>query len=49
MPLYELVLIMKCTHPMVTANVLRNITKYICSEGGNVREANILADRYLDY
>lgn len=47
MPLYELIMITKCSQPVVAANLMRNITKFICNEGGNVREVKILADRYF--
>lgn len=46
MPLYEMIMITKCSQPAVAANLLRNTTKFICERGGNVREVKILADRY---
>lgn len=46
MPLYELIMITKCSQPAVAANLLRSATKFICEQGGNVREVKILADRY---
>jgi hypothetical protein len=46
MPLYELIMITKCSQPAVAVNILRSVTHFICSKGGNVREVKILADRY---
>ena len=47
MPLYEMVMITKCTQPAISANILKNVTKFICNKGGNVRDLKILADRYI--
>lgn len=47
MPLYELIMITKCSQPAVAANLLKSTTSFICQQGGNVREVRILADRYL--
>ena len=45
MPLYELIVITKCSQPAATVTFLRAVTKFICDRGGNVREVKILADR----
>lgn len=45
MPLYELIMITKCSQPAVAVNILKNVTNFICGQGGNVRELKILADR----
>lgn len=47
MPLYELILITKCSQPAVAVNILKSATSFICGQGGNVRELKILADRLL--
>ena len=46
MPLYELIMITKCSQPAVSVNILKNATHFICQQGGNVRDVKILADRY---
>lgn len=46
MPLYEMIMITKCSQPAVAANILKSVTHSICGKGGNVREVKILADRY---
>lgn len=48
MPLYEMIMITKCSQPAVAVNLLRALTKFIYSQGGNVREVKILADRYKE-
>ena len=47
MPLYELIMITKCSQPAVAVNLLKNATHFICERGGNVREVKVLADRYV--
>ena len=47
MPLYELIVITKCTPPAISAALLRNATKFIWGRGGNVRDVRILSDRLL--
>jgi len=47
MPLYEMIMITKCSQPAVAVNILKNVTTFICGQGGNVRELKILADRYV--
>ena len=37
MPLYEMIMITKCSQPAVAVNLLRALTKFIYSQGGNVR------------
>jgi hypothetical protein len=37
MPLYELIMITKCSQPAVAVNILKHVTNFICGQGGNVR------------
>jgi len=49
MPLYEMIMITKCSQPAVAINILKGATTFICEKGGNVRELKILADRYISH
>ena len=41
-----MVIIARCTHPSITATMLKNITTKIWNHGGNVRDVKILTDRF---
>jgi ribosomal protein S6 len=47
MPLYELILITRCSKPSGTANLMRKISNEIFAHGGNVRGVSVLGDRIL--
>ncbi len=46
MPLYEMMMIVKCSTPEILAATSSTVAKTIWKNGGVVRDVKILSDRY---